>query len=158
MGLGEAEAQRGLAPAQVTQSAEAESGLGPGLHPLPVNFGEDFSLSLVLPKTLKRTSPAPAKSEVPASNLQNLLLPLLPLSPLLLLVLVFGARGAVVVGAGVAVAVSSAVLFPGCQGALGHGGEGLGKSRQVPIPALAPGHIFAVASFLDPLKIWLHLE
>ena len=41
MGLGEAEAQRGLAPAQVTQSAEAESGLGPGLHPLPVNFRGD---------------------------------------------------------------------------------------------------------------------
>lgn len=41
MGLGEAEARRGLLPAQVTQLAEAESGLGPGLHPLPVNFRGD---------------------------------------------------------------------------------------------------------------------
>lgn len=33
-----------------------------------------------------------------------------------------------------------------------------GNSRQVPIPLLAPGHIFVLASFLAPLKIWLHLE
>lgn len=41
MGLGEAEAQRGLVPAQVTESPEAESGLGPGLHTLLVNLRGD---------------------------------------------------------------------------------------------------------------------
>lgn len=35
---------------------------------------------------------------------------------------------------------------------------GSGNTRQVPIPALAPGHIFVSASFLASLKIWLHLE
>lgn len=41
MALGKAEPQRGMVPARVTQSAEADSGLGPGLHPLLVNFGGD---------------------------------------------------------------------------------------------------------------------
>lgn len=41
MALGKAEAQRGLVPARVTQSAEADSGPGPGLHPVLVNFRGD---------------------------------------------------------------------------------------------------------------------
>lgn len=39
MAFGKAEAQGGLVPARVTQSAEADPGPGPGLHPLLVNFG-----------------------------------------------------------------------------------------------------------------------
>lgn len=38
MGLGEVGAQRGLVTAQATQPAGAERGLGPSLHPLPVNL------------------------------------------------------------------------------------------------------------------------